>query len=1842
MKQIAVVVTTIAAVLLCRPLPLTAQNVKKIPEVVSAFEEPPLNASAPMFFKLIKTGETSIKKIDHEYEEFKEALEKKEAKEKKEDPIVRSGNQEGEEEFEEGDPYASFYKRWRRGIADFIMPNGMIKTFSQDEMKTLHQRLAQKVGAPAGIQGSSSVNWSLVGPVNTYWKSSDNAAQPAAPWQVNVYTLAAAPSDPTILYCGTETGGLFKTTDKGMNWVSVSSSYNFVASSSSIVVHPTDPNTVYVSIARNIFKTTDGGVTWNSVYYNASANVDAVTMLINPANPQTIIAATAAGILKSINGGATWVSKFANKTFDVEFKPGDTTTVYAVRLNGTNVEFVKSTDGGETFAVSNAGWPTGVTNKDGALLAVTPANPDVVYAAWVVNEAVSGKRPRFIKSTDGGANWTHSPIASLITPFDPDGGQGFYDFVLVASPNDANKVLVGWCSLYRTDNGGTSFTPIGGYAGGAGTFQTHPDMQCAIALGNDTWVATDGGVNYSTDFFTTNSESRTSGIYATEFWGFNQGWNEDIMVGGRYHNGNTVISEDYTYSKALRLGGAEAPTGHLYPGQPRRVSFSDLSTFVLPNTFSGVNLAQSNLSKYPTMDGYGYDYSDLLIHPNYFKTLYIGQGNTLWKSEDNGGVFTAVKTFPLKVRRFVISRSNPNYIYVATESYLYKSTNGGASFTQIASSLGSGDWMMAVSSFNENHVWFVKRNGANGAKVYRTTDGAATTPANITSSVLDNRKVRAVVFDGRNPGSVYIAASPDFAAVASGVMAGGKVFYYNTDASVWDDFSIGLPANMKVLRMFPFYRDGKLRIAGNMGVWEIDLKNPSAPQVQPIASTSIVNCTRDTVQFDDYSVLNHAGASWQWSFSPAPAWIDNANTRNPRAAFTTPGTYDVTLTVTTPGGPVSKTVAGMITVPAVSACTNYDTIPGNALDPQGNAIKTYARTTRGPGITTNTITISAWVRPKGIQAAYAAMFSTETSPGRVAMNFRGSNNELGYHWGSGSNYNISSGLLVPANQWSHVAMVVEPTQVTFYLNGKKVTKTATNASTSFNAPLSFGTMGGGWEGSRTMNGSVDEVCVWNRALTQTEIRQLRHLTKNATNTTNLVAYYQFNETAGATVYDKIAGNDAVISGNGRVVSTAPVGGGVSASQNIIAAGTYSFGATGTSLTTTNAGPNGEVWATRINQNPDAQPDVNGSGNQYWIFNNYGTAASFTALADASLSNISQVDAVTVTDLSKFNLYQRTQNGDSLTWGGVKAHPVSADIATKTLSFDNTCVIDSVSQFAITYGTPTPVLPLSLVDTIPGNALACNGNTDPKFALADALNINTNAISMSAWIKPTGLQSADAGILLCRSGGNTGLFLNQTSGKNYLRFTWGDAGWDVNTSLEVLPNEWSHVGMTVSPTAVTLYVNGKSFTATRTIAAIDFVDGFSIGSDSRSSYNTSRKFLGLVDEVCFWNKTLTTDEIRASRHLTKEVSTPNLVGYYQFNELNGEAIDDKVSSKNAYLINAAQLSASTAPVGRGVSAKQTVTAAGTFAYAAPGADITFGKVAPNGDVWVSRINQSPDQKPTSFNDGRHYWVVNNYGTSSFDPLDSIKFYSTDLVTSSNETTPSQFKLFKRADNATGATWGNSVGTAMNASVADNNSISFPGAAISSFSQFSIASETQILPITLLYFKGSAGENYTNKLEWKIAGTLDAPRIKVQRSLDGTHFSDVGELSLSAAQALYSHNDLIRLDGVVYYRLKWTTFSGADRYSNIVQLKRHLVYNVDVYPNPIQAKGMIAVSLPQEGKVDIDILSTNGQVLQRVASTRLSAGTKTIEFNTGMLASGNYFIRIRVDGQDKMMKKVLVQH
>ena len=62
-------------------------------------------------------------------------------------------------------------------------------------------------------------------------------------------------------------------------------------------------------------------------------------------------------------------------------------------------------------------------------------------------------------------------------------------------------------------------------------------------------------------------------FFGTDFWGFSQGWNADYMAGGRYHNGNTSLSDQYPEGASIRLGGGEADAVYAMAGREGYLPF---------------------------------------------------------------------------------------------------------------------------------------------------------------------------------------------------------------------------------------------------------------------------------------------------------------------------------------------------------------------------------------------------------------------------------------------------------------------------------------------------------------------------------------------------------------------------------------------------------------------------------------------------------------------------------------------------------------------------------------------------------------------------------------------------------------------------------------------------------------------------------------------------------------------------------------------------------------------------------------------------------------------------------------------------------------------------------------------------------------------------------------------------------------------------------------------------------------------------------------------------------------------------------------------------------------------
>ena len=835
-----------------------------------------------------------------------------------------------------------YYKIWKRAVEPYTNAKGEIIL---PDLQQTYRNLTQAQHRAVLVEKSTAIgasDWTFLGPKETFWlnetnlnenRYDENDLPEQCPWQANVYSFDIANSNNAILYCGTETGYVNKSTDMGSTWEQLGKHYPFGGGVPAIAIHPENADIVYVSAGNQMHKTTNGGATWTPLL-PVNNRFGAVRLRINPDNPEQIIAAAGNGFYLSNDAGNTWSKKWSNAVWDVEFQPGKPTYIYALSKNNSGkFQIIVSENGGDSFQI-DANFPASYTETSGGLLAVTPANPNIVYATLLTTEG-SESVPFILKGTktESGLSWTETKKGEYFSVGGLGGftnGQGYFDLVLEVAPDNENIVFWGTCTLFKSTNGAKDFTKVGGYGG---EFPIHPDIQDMKILPNGiTWVATDGGMNLSTDHFTAyeNYSSRTKGILGSDMWGFDQGWNDDIVVGGRYHNGNTALSDTYG-NKALRMGGGESATGWVLQGKSRHVAFNDLGNgWILPETAEGQPQGRFIFSKYPNMDEYGGRRSNLVHHPNYYGTIYLGEGNGFWKSSDMGESFDLLHQFPDKVRYLQISSKNPDVFYADVVAQgLYRSEDGGKTWVhkpaltdgRVGDSSWNGKLFFAISPYDENKIYVCLQNGtwsSDIGKIYYSENGG-TLWKDYTDGLSEYTKCLVVQPTSDGKDLVYL-----FTTSKNGVPS--KVYSRIEGQPSWRPFDNNYPAGFSVNLALPFFRDGKLRVAGNGGVWETPMAEPTfAPLVNPWIEKKAYNCMEDTLYFDDHSQLNHAGAEWEWEITPSPEYISNSKSRNPKVVLGNPGTYDVTLTVHQAGESYSKTIVGMVNTtscPSVDDCGN--------------------------------------------------------------------------------------------------------------------------------------------------------------------------------------------------------------------------------------------------------------------------------------------------------------------------------------------------------------------------------------------------------------------------------------------------------------------------------------------------------------------------------------------------------------------------------------------------------------------------------------------------------------------------------------------------------------------------------------------------------------------------------------------------------------------------------------------------------------------------------------------------------------------------------------------------------
>jgi photosystem II stability/assembly factor-like uncharacterized protein len=309
----------------------------------------------------------------------------------------------------------------------------------------------------------SSLSFRLVGPALTSGRVSD---------------LAIHPSNTDTWYVSTASGGLWKTQNHGITFKPIFDSYASY-SIGCVEIAPSNPNTVWVGSGENnnqrsvsygdgVYKSIDGGQSFKNMGLKNSEHIGSI--VIHPNDENTLWVAAYGplwssggdrGVYKSIDGGKNWKKtlEISENTgiAEVHMDPSNPNILYASAhqrrrrewtfiSGGPESGLYKSIDGGETWEEINKGLPAGYMGRVG--MAISPANPDVVYA---IVEARYGKKG-FYKSTNKGGNWSKQSDYAT---------SGNYYQEIFCDPLDVDKVFSMNTYLHHTEDGGKTFERTG-------------------------------------------------------------------------------------------------------------------------------------------------------------------------------------------------------------------------------------------------------------------------------------------------------------------------------------------------------------------------------------------------------------------------------------------------------------------------------------------------------------------------------------------------------------------------------------------------------------------------------------------------------------------------------------------------------------------------------------------------------------------------------------------------------------------------------------------------------------------------------------------------------------------------------------------------------------------------------------------------------------------------------------------------------------------------------------------------------------------------------------------------------------------------------------------------------------------------------------------------------------------------------------------------------------------------------------------------------------------------------------------------------------------------------------
>ncbi len=684
----------------------------------------------------------------------------------------------------------------------------------------------------------------------------------------NVNKILIDPSNTSKMYCSSEGGGLFKSTNSGANWTLI---HPDATNGYDLEFKPSNTNTIYAS-GNAFFKSIDGGTTFtkftpsssspplgswtqeygsgshdwtnapgnrnNSVtpktgigmaYFQIDGYSAPITKLVSPSidisgtvNPilnfsftqadwqgdqdelKVFYRTSSAGVWTEIAhytaNTPSWQDEslaLPNKSSDyyIAFE-GTANYGYGITIDDISIEDGASIiyeEGFEDGAVTGfAGGPLMLGVSENA----TNTDAEVVY----VLEAAGGIFGGFHVSTDGGdtfnkLNHGSNNYFGYSSTANDNRGQAPRDMDIVVHPDNVDEVHIAGILTWRSVNGGSSFditsqwVPQNAAAQGIG--YCHADVDIMQFVGNELYVGSDGGIFVARNTGTVNAnyyEDLTNGLGIRQFYKIGISQTSPVIVtGGSQDNGTSVMDTSGNWTDWLGADGME--------------SFVDK------------------------------DNSSIMYGTS--------QGGTLYKTTNNGVSYFGLSSPDGKsgnwITPFEQDPITSNVIYSGYDQ-VYKSVNGGSSWTAISQNLGGNLNHLKIAPTNSNIMF-----AARGTNLFKTSDGGAT---NWTTLSGFSGSINSIAIHPTDPNKVAIATT-----------ASAKVYVSTNGGTTWTSYQNNLPNFSALALAWQNNGNDGLYVGMNYGVYYID---NTFTQWQPF-SNSLPNVIVNELEVNEVDKKIYAG-----------------------------------------------------------------------------------------------------------------------------------------------------------------------------------------------------------------------------------------------------------------------------------------------------------------------------------------------------------------------------------------------------------------------------------------------------------------------------------------------------------------------------------------------------------------------------------------------------------------------------------------------------------------------------------------------------------------------------------------------------------------------------------------------------------------------------------------------------------------------------------------------------------------------------------------------------------------------------------------------------------------------